>query len=68
LCNQLAVLRLSAWLESQERMLRAWCHEAALDPEMDEGLLERLEQHCAWMSAQLQALEGAPNGPMERVQ
>lgn len=68
MCNQLAVLRLTAWLESQERMLRAWCHEAALDPGMDESLLERLEQHCAWMSAQLEALDGASSGGMERVQ
>lgn len=68
MCNQLAVLRLSAWLESQERMLRAWCDEASLDPQMDEDLLARLQQHCAWMSDQLRALEGVPNGAMERVQ
>lgn len=49
-------------------MLRAWCDEASLDPEMDEDLLSRLQQHCAWMSAQLHALEGVPNGAMERVQ
>jgi hypothetical protein len=49
-------------------MLRAWCDEASLDPGMDEDLLARLQQHCAWMSDQLRTLEGVRNGAMERVQ
>lgn len=65
MCNQLAFLRLTAWLESQERMLRAWCDEASLDPGMDEDLLARLQQHCAWMSEQLHALD---DRVLERVQ
>ena len=64
MCNQLAVQSLSVWLASQERMLRAWCDEAALDPAIDEGLLARLEQHCAWMNAQLTAL-AAENGALQ---
>ncbi len=64
MCQQLAVQSLSAWLASQERMLRAWCDQASLDPGMDEDFLARLEQHCAWMSAQLNTL-GAEEGRLQ---
>lgn len=65
MCNSIAVESLSAWLASQERMLRAWCDEASLDPGVDEDLLSRLQQHCTWMSEQLNALDARP---LERVQ
>lgn len=64
MCNQLAIQSLPAWLASQERMLRAWCDQASLDPGVDEDLLERLQQHCAWMSAHLNAL-GANAGQLQ---
>jgi hypothetical protein len=47
---------LAAWLESQERMMRAWVSEAALDPYADHGLLMRLETHCRWLAEERESL------------
>jgi hypothetical protein len=50
---------LAAWLESQERIMRAWLSEAALDPNADEALLERLDRHCQWLAQERALLEAA---------
>jgi|GEM_PF-1843335 len=63
MCTAIAVESLSAWLASQERMLRAWCGEASLDPGIDADLAVRLQQHCAWMSEQLYVLDAGVRRP-----
>lgn len=58
MCMAIAAQSVSAWLECQERLMRAWLTEAALDPGVDPALLERLETHCCWL-AQERAIWGA---------
>jgi len=50
MCMSIAVESLAAWLESQERMMRAWCADAALDPAADLRQIARLEAHCRWLA------------------
>lgn len=50
MCMTIAAASLEAWLETQERMMRAWLAEAALQPDADPALLERIEAHCAWIA------------------
>lgn len=49
MCMMIAKESLNSWLATQERMMRAWIEEAALDPNADQSLLERLEAHCTWL-------------------
>ncbi len=50
MCMTIAVGSMAAWLESQERMMAAWCAEAALDPAADLARIERLQAHCRWLA------------------
>jgi hypothetical protein len=50
MCMMIAAASLSAWLDTQERMMRAWLAEAALEPDADVDHIERLERHCAWLA------------------
>lgn len=43
---------LSAWFDSQDRMMRAWASEAMRDPAIDSDWLERLEAHHRWLQAE----------------
>jgi hypothetical protein len=52
MCMAIAAQSFDAWLESQERMMRAWLSEAALDPTADHAQLARLEAHCRWLAAE----------------
>jgi len=56
MCMAIAAQSFDAWLESQERMMRAWLTEAALDPSADGAQLERLEQHCRWLAEERREL------------
>lgn len=50
MCMSIAAESFAAWLETQERMMRAWVAQAALDPAADTRQIARLEAHCRWLA------------------
>lgn len=67
MCMTIAAHSLDAWLASQERMMRAWVAEVALDPDADLHLVERLESHCRWLAQERAWLAAAASFAPERA-
>lgn len=59
MCMHIAAENVIAWIETQERVMRAWAAEAALHPGVDLGHLEHLEDHCRWLSEERKRLSRA---------
>lgn len=45
-----------AWLQSQLFVLEGWVEDLSIDPSADDALLQCVQQHKAWLKAELSAL------------
>ena len=45
------------WLKSQKSVLEAWRNELTERPETTETLINRVEQHYAWLSEEISRLD-----------
>ena len=45
------------WLRQQVRVVEAWRDELTRRPELDVATVQRLEQHYAWLTAEIYRLE-----------
>jgi hypothetical protein len=66
MCMTIAAASVEAWLETQERLLRAVCAEAALDVDADPELVARWERHCRWLSDERRRIASRVQAPIVR--
>jgi antibiotic biosynthesis monooxygenase (ABM) superfamily enzyme len=58
MCMTIASQSVSAWLQSQERMLRVWRDELLLSGADDQNQIERIDGHRRWLVEEMALLEG----------
>jgi hypothetical protein len=57
MCMTIASQSVSAWLQSQERIMRAWRDELLLTGAGDQEQIERIDAHRRWLAEEIALLE-----------
>jgi hypothetical protein len=58
MCMMIAAQSASAWLQSQERMMRAWRDELLFSGDCDPAQIEHIDAHCRWLAEEVSRLSG----------
>jgi hypothetical protein len=61
MCMTIASQSVSAWLQSQERMLRVWRDELLLGGADDQNQIERIDGHRRWLVEEMALLKERPS-------
>lgn len=61
MCFSMTDRTMTSWLATQVRVLEAWREDMAMRGDIDLGMVARLERHYQWLTAELAALERAPD-------
>lgn len=61
--NMITDTAMLSWLRTQVRILEAWREEVATRTDLDIPMIQRLEDHYQWLTAEVAYLESrAPQG------